>query len=193
MIVHSDLSAQKTKATLIFKDGTKMEGYGKRIIGDRIKFKTDKKARTRKYHFSELEKAIILDGDYYSTYVYLGVKQDNFKVFKELAVGKVNLYLLETSGYSGPMYVGGAGNTGGWVGGQGYQIKNLFVQRYGQNELIHLGSNQLFTKNFKKAATAFFKDCPELAKKIQDKTYRKSDIKNVVEFYNNQCELVDAK
>jgi len=45
----------------------------------------------------------------------------------------------------------------------------------------------LFTKNFKKAASAYFKDCPSLVKKIQSRTFKKRDLEKIVSYYNNKC------
>ncbi len=40
---------------------------------------------------------------------------------------------------------------------------------------------------FKKDMTKFFKDCPELAKKIKDKVWRKRDLNQIVNYYNTSC------
>jgi len=184
----TESTAQKSKATLIFKDGTTIQGLAKLSGIDKVKFKRNKKEKATKYHFSELKKAIINDGEASSTYVYAKVDIDTYKVLEEITIGKVNLYSMEFSGYSGPVYMAGP-NGGSWTGmGHSYNIKNLFVSREGEEIVTHLGSNQLFTKNFKKAASTYFKDCPELVKKIQNKKLKKRDIKDIVEFYNNQCQ-----
>ncbi|MGI9159778.1 MAG: hypothetical protein ACR2K1_08510 [Saprospiraceae bacterium] len=41
--------------------------------------------------------------------------------------------------------------------------------------------------NFKKDMTAFFSDCPELVRKIEEKEYKREDLRAMVQFYNTQC------
>ena len=40
---------------------------------------------------------------------------------------------------------------------------------------------------FKKTAINFFKDCPELVQKINNKKYLKKNVVEVIEFYNMNC------
>ncbi len=73
------------------------------------------------------------------------------------------------------------------IGPMTYDIKNLYVLRTGEEKATHLGSNQLFTKNFKTAASVFFKDCTSLVTKIQNKDFKKKHIKEIVQYYNSEC------
>ncbi len=191
---HAGLNAQKTRSTLVFKDGTTKTGFGKLGGSDKVLFKAERKGQTFKYTFNELDKAIIHDDDTPSTYKYVKIDQNKHKVLKELNVGKVSLFTLLTTGYSGGMYMpNGAGGGGMMVGpGSFYDIKNLYVRREGEETATHLGSNQLFTKNFKKAASAFFGDCPTLVTKIENRDYTKRDIQEIVQFYNNECSVETA-
>lgn len=189
LVCSKNIAAQKTKARLEFKDGTVKKGLAKLSGIDKVKFKAKKEDKATKYHFSELRKVSIGQGEESLTYAYIKVDIDTYKVLEEVAIGKVSLYTMEFSGYSGPVYMAGP-NGGSWSGGGGhfYNIKNLFVLREGEEMATHLGSNQLFTKNFKKAASAYFKDCSKLVRKIQNKEYKKKHIKNIVNYYNKQCQ-----
>ncbi len=187
LLVPTPIAAQKEKTTLIFKDGSVKTGLGK-LTGNRIKFRTNKKEKGVKYDFSLLKEAK-LSG---KTYVSLGVKgKEKPKVLERLLVGKVYLYRTVDLVYTS--YVGNLGGFRGRAGvgfvggGQYYNIKNFYVRKKTENEVTHLGSNQLFTKNFKQAASNYFKDCPKLVKRIQNRALKKRDLKEIVQFYNNQC------
>lgn len=178
---------------MVFNDGTTKTGLGRLSGIDKIKFKTDKKSKASKYHFTNLDKVIIGEGEDSSTYKYIKVDIETYKVLKEVSFGKVSLYTQDITGYSNGAFVPTGFGGGMWIaGGSSYQIKDLFVQRTEDEMATHLGSNQLFSKNFKKAASEYFSDCPNLVQKIKDKEYKKKDIKEIVVFYNNQCDSVDV-
>ena len=71
---------------------------------------------------------------------------------------------------------------------QSYNIVDYYVKRSNQQNATHLASNELFSKNFKKAASEFFSDCPLLVEKLQTKEFNKKDIKEIVTFYNENCD-----
>ncbi len=179
--------AQKDAATLYFKDGKQLRGMAKLVNGDQVKFKKNKGDKPEKYHFENLEQAVINDREEPSTYIYLETKKGYFNVVRELEIGIVNLYILEQTGYSSPMFVGGANGQMNMSNGNYYDIKNLYVRRGVSGEITHLGSNQLFSKNFKNAASEYFADCPELITKIQNKEFKKKHVRDIVKFYNLQC------
>lgn len=179
--------AQKDATTIYFKDGTKLQGLAKLINGDKVKFKKFKGDKAQKYHFENLEQVVINDREEASTYIYLETQEGYFNVVRELEIGTVSLYVLEQTSYSAPMFVGGANGQMNMVHGNYYDIKNLYVRKGINGEITHLGSNQLFSKNFKNAASSYFSDCPVLVEKIINKEYKKKHIRDVVSFYNLKC------
>lgn len=179
--------AQNDAATIYFKDGTKLTGLAKLINGDQVKFKKFKGDKVKKYHFDNLAQVVINDREEASTYIYLETREGYYNVVRELEIGAVNLYVLEQTGYSAPMFVGGANGQMNIAHGSYYDIKNLYVRRGVSGEITHLGSNQLFSKNFKNAASAYFSNCPVLVEKIQNKEYKKKHIRDIVNFYNLKC------
>lgn len=180
------LNAQKTRGVLHFIDGTTQSGFVKIIGIKEVKFKSTKKEKATFYPMMQMEKVVIHYLESSSTYVLRETNSGSFRVMKELEVGKVNLYTIETHTSSAPIYTGGAG--GGWTGGGfSYQINNLYVQKEGEIKVTHLGSTGLFSKNFKKAASEYFKDCPDLTEKIMNKEFKKRDIRTIVKYYNESC------
>lgn len=81
------------------------------------------------------------------------------------------------------------GAVGGGIafGGGGGTVTYFYVCRQSDAEAFRITSFGNISKNFKKTASEYFKDCPELVKKIEDKTFKKDDIEEVVRFYNAHC------
>lgn len=186
-----DIVGQNTEAILIFKDGTKVIGLGKLKRGDIIKFRKNKNEKAVKYHFKDLEKVTIIENSRNVNYVYLKVKGSNkFEVLEESIIGKLSLYRVVTQGQHAPMGVGFGINGGMGMGigmGGSFTIESFYLKRKNEEDVTHLGSTSLFSKNFKKAASNYFSDCPKLKEKIENKEYKKIDIVAIVEFYNSYC------
>ncbi len=180
--------AQKNKAVLVFKNGQQKTGYAKLVNKNIVKFKDDKKAKVVEYKFSELDHIQIAYNKEYKTYEAIAIKGKNEpKVLELVEKGKVTLY-TETNQSHRPIYTGTTGANGPvYMGGDFIAIKNSYIKRENENSAYHLGSDKLFSKNFKQAASDFFQDCSKLVKKIQDKEYKKKEIKAIVQYYNNNC------
>lgn len=178
--------AQKTRAKLVYKDGKVVKGIGNLVSKNRIRFRTSKKERTKKLELSLFDRVYIYNAAETQVYTEIAIKgKKKKKVVEIMAEGdKLTLYRIAQVGVStGPMV--GAG--GGPMMMHSYTVKNFYVKRAGETEASHLGSNQLFTKNFKKAASEYFKDCPSLVKKIKEKEFKKRDLKVIVDYYNEDC------
>ena len=180
------LIAKKSEAKLVFKDVTVLKGLGELKGTAFVKFRKNKKAKARKYHFGVLESIQLYSEEFAKTYVYLPVKKKNkYKVLEEVVVGDISLYKIVIE-RGAPMGVGFGGGIGMGMSMGSVSIK-YYLRKKGEKEVTHITSTDLFSKNFKKAATAYFKDCPDLVKKIKTKEYRKREIRNIVEFYNSKC------
>ena len=191
LICSTPLHAQKSKAVLTFKDGTVKKGFGVLVSRDRVKFRPKRKAKPVKYHFKSLEAVKITRKDESQTYAYVRIKNKKKpRVLEVKVAGYLSLYELSRTYHNFGGGFGGVGGAGGFGGGGffvGHNINNFYVQKEDQKEATHLGSNQLFTKNFKKAASTYFKDCPSLVKKIQSRILKKRDLEKIVKYYNNKC------
>lgn len=184
------LNAQKTPGTLVFKDGSIKKGFVQLASSERVKFKSNKRDKVVKYEFSALEYAEISINDEVSRYKLVSILDKDMPiVLKEIVSGKVSLFNLNTQGYSpGVPMGGGMGGAPMYTMGTNYSIKNLYVLKEGNEKATHLGSNQLFSKNFKQAASDYFKDCSKLVAKIQNREFKKKEIKAIVEYYNSECD-----
>lgn len=181
------MSAQKQKATIFLKDGTQIKGFAKITGGDQIKFRSDKKSKKKLYNYESVKKLIIRKNDTDIEYRYKIVEGKNsVKLLELIEEGYITLFRDLNEGYS----PGGFGAGGMMIGGgRSYSISHYYVSKDNNESVTHLGSKgSIFSKNFKKAATEYFKNCPKLVQKIQDKEYKKRDIVEIVEYYNENCE-----
>ncbi|KJD32067.1 hypothetical protein PK35_11545 [Tamlana nanhaiensis] len=69
---------------------------------------------------------------------------------------------------------------------------------YGQNKIYEesliakegeavIPFNYIELKSFKNRASEYFKDCPNLVSKLENKKYRRNDLEEIVTFYNSNC------
>jgi hypothetical protein len=189
-LLHSEITfGQRTKARLEFKDGTILNGLGKLKGASFVKFRKDKKSKAKIYHFKDLNRVKIYNGDEITIYVYLPEKEKGtFKVLEEVVVGDIFLYKIVSHGTHAPMGVGFGGAGGmNMAMGTSFTIKNYYLRKKDDKSVTHITSTSLFSKNFKKTAAKYFEDCPSLVEKIENKEYRKRDIRAIIEFYNSKC------
>lgn len=187
-LMHSFLNGQRTPVKLKLIDGTTRVGLGK-LKEKEIKFRTDKKTRPQYFLFEDLDEIIIQEGSKRVKYKSVRIENSEKPIMLQLITeGKVNLYQKSSFGYmpTGPSGVGSTGGTS-FGGGQFYAVNNYYLKRKSQVNALHMGSNQLFAKNFKKAASNYFKDCTALVDKIQIGEYKKKHLKEIVTYYNNEC------
>jgi len=97
--------------------------------------------------------------------------------------GSIKMFKYFYTQTSPGMTVGGGGMAGGtiMVGGGSYNVEKFVLQK-GNSELKR--PRGLF---FRKDMIEYFSDCPELAKKIENKDYTSDDLDAIVRYYNSQC------
>ncbi len=177
-----NIYGQEAPVKIVYKNGTILNGTGRLASKNRIKFSIHPEIKAKKISFDLIDYALI-GGKRYEQHA---VKDKKKKIVAEVKVaGAVWLYEVSTSGYNPGFTAGGSGNAA--LGGYHYNINNFYVKNEGDSEVIHLGSNQLFTKNFKQGASEFFKSCPELVEKIQNREFKKKDIVNIARYFNFNC------
>jgi len=182
-----------------------MNPFGK--SKERVKYKLDKKGKKEKFD-AHLVDSIIFTVDYEEKIdknwvektrkaifvpVYLDKKKKK-QGFAELIVdGEIRL-VGRTVMYSSSTMVHGPTS----INANGDMIyfppvyqhhsgthNNLLLVREG-HKAIKINQVSLF-KAFKKRASDFFKDCPSLVAKIENKEFKKEDLIPIVEYYNTNC------
>lgn len=188
------VTAQKTQAIITFENGKTMKGFGKLAVKSStglifLKFRKTKKDNPIKFIFSDFKNVQIYDNHKITSYLYVNVKDENEpKVLEEVAAGNVSLYKhvyqKQNPGFSGASF-GSMGS--GFSIGTNYIISNYYVKKGNEPVAFHLGSNQSFSKNFKKEAADYFSDCPELVARIESKEFKILDLAEIIKFYNEHC------
>ena len=169
------VNAQYEYATLILKDGTELKGQLKRRnFASSIKFKKNYNSEPTVYETKELI-GYNIDKTQYRFIV------PNFNYTPVLTTlekeGYYNLYKSTIN------YTSVAPAAGGF-GGAGMGMSGTAIIYYisGPQGVFKLGK-RLGNKKLKK----YFNDCPDLLTKIKKKEIKKSQVKNIVEFYNTKC------
>lgn len=178
--------SQNKPCTIYFKDNTTIVGLGKLKLDGTLKFRLNEDSKSKFYDGNSIDKVEMED----QIYQYKTIQED-FPIWMKLLIkGKVNLYTNDVTGYS---YMGGAG-MGNGMGGMSYggTVTYYYVSHEGDTEVFKITAIGTFSKNFKNAASDFFKDCPLLVEKIQNKAFKKGDMEEVVKFYNSQCNKTET-
>ena len=159
-----------------------------------VKFKLNDGKESEFYETNLIDKIRMNKNGAIETFKYKKVKEDAAAWMKVIIEGKVSLYTNDVAGYN--FYTMGGNGMGGFGTmsyGGGSSIIYYYVNHEGENEVLKITSFGNFSKNFKNAASDFFKACPVLVEKIQNKTYTKGDLEEVVEFYNSKCNITEIK
>ena len=191
LLIGSSLFAQTERVELYRSDGTILKGLAKRS-NDKLKYRKAKGESAIRYDLTEFEKIIVFSEgeDEDQVYKKIHIKDEKKpEMLLVVAEGPVSIYQKEktyyTSGYGAGLGVNGV--SGHTFTGNNLSINTLYLKKENEPEAIYLGSDKLFSKNFKKAAADFFSDCPTLVKRIMNKEYTKKELDKIVEFYNDQC------
>ncbi len=184
-LVALPMVAQKQEAILHFKDSTVLKGLAKITHTKGILFKKAKGEEKIEYTFEELKYIEIKEkkkSKEFTTYSYRILPESGYTLLKQIEVGKVNLYKFFDvfhSSKSGP---------NGSMTSKSSSISRYYIAKENEETLTNLGINGLeFGKRFKKNASSYFSDCPELVLKIKKRKFKKKHIQDVVKFYNESC------
>ncbi|WAC02125.1 hypothetical protein N7U66_20505 [Lacinutrix neustonica] len=187
-----------TKGELILKNGTTLTGLiklptvSKDLIAfngkEKVKFKTDKKAKAQKFEETQVNQIVFRNSDTETAiFEYIPISKKRTGIFKIITKGKATLYAKNVSvnNSSGPAYMGGVnGGTPMYYMYSYADFDEFYVLR--ENEEI---ASPLITirpsRSFRHRAKEYFADCTSVVLKLKNKDYRKEDIKEMVEAYNN--------
>lgn len=187
LVIGSATFAQKHEATLFLKDGTKLKGLARIKADHTVKFRKDKNCEACIYTFREIKGLRIEEDFERNTYYYKMIKKKTVrrpKLLKLCVKGKMSLY-SEYHENNAPM--GGMPGTSGFS--VGFSIGGGCTSYYicmNDNHIVEpvtkVGNG--LGRRLKKTGLKFFKDCPVVAEKIKNKTYKNRDIELAVYEYN---------
>lgn len=195
LIASFSISAQKSKAQLWYVNGKHKVGYAELVrpaesydnsMGTEgfVKFREDKNGRPISIKYSDLSRVTILKGKKVETYEFLKVLgEGRVKALKLELKGKTSLYTYKIDGISSSM---GAGPNSTVL--RGGTSKQFCVRTEGEEMAFKLTQNPTFSNNFRDAAMFYFKDCPDLVALVQKRKFKKSNVEELVVYYNKYCQ-----
>jgi len=187
LILSTVAFSQNQKCIIHFKDGKTLEGLGRLKFDGRVKFRLNEDADSEFINSEQISTVEVENDENLQTFVYKKVKDDYPIWMKIIITGKVNLYTNDVSGFNFSTINAQPGFGGGIAMGGGGAITYFYVDHEGESEVFKIASTGTIGGNFRNSASYFFKDCPVLIEKIQNKTYKKSNLEEIVAFYNSNC------
>ncbi len=192
------------EATLKLRNGAVINGKAKITIDNKVKLKKGNEKLI--YDYRSLDRFNIeINGEKVS-YVYkivAGKEPKLLKIIREYP-GRVNLYVIEnepnSASYNHPQTATiktSDGNTA--VINTSVpsvntkvlinQINEYYANKGDGHEVTKIGNDHpIFgKKKFKESANEFFKDCPEIIRRINKNEFRRSEMDSIVDFYNENC------
>lgn len=197
LLIVNNTFAQDKEAKLFFKDGTSVAGYAeikeKGFLGfttaPKILFRLSLNDKPDEWDHETVSKIEFYAFEYYKKFEYVKVKSSlgyPYQLLEVVTEGEVNLYLrtIVDNSFNFPLLSPGS------PGRELYlpQTNNIsvtmtyLVKRDNENELTKVGSKNRILK--------YFKDCPGIKQGFDEKEFAVKDIKDIVEFYNDNCSTI---
>jgi len=198
-----------TKAEVTLKSGTILKGEaslgmmsnGINIGKEKLKFRTNKKSKTKKYLPKEIKQAIFtitykekvgrkkIEKTRVEKYIPIFFNKKQTKLgFVELMVdGDLRLVGRTVAVQSGGWNYGAGAPGAAPVYLPGFMGSHNQVMFLKDGEKPKIFNQVSLTKSFRKRAMDYFKVCPKLKNKIDNKELVKEDLKEIVKFYNSSC------
>lgn len=193
------LNSQKIKTVLYYKNGDSIVGYSKGINYSSIKFSLEKKGKYKQKEIKNIKKVLIYHKEgieeYHHLYVKKRKKEQEFYA-RLVSKGDINYYIY-SSNFSFNYTLYDRINVGNGTffnyttqNNSSHSVNITYLKKRKDKNAVYISDvyHSLFgAKVFRKNASKFFKDCPKLIAKIKSKEFKKSDIIEVLEFYNEKC------
>ncbi|MDH3323469.1 MAG: hypothetical protein OEM04_10795 [Flavobacteriaceae bacterium] len=188
LLIFSDVIAQNT-ISLTLKDGSVINGIGRFSGIEKILLRKTENSEKEIYDYKTVKKmTMYFDSDgseenyEYKVIEASGISGD-IKLLEIILTGNVNLYRDVTIGTSTYMSNG----FGGGFGVTGSSKTTYYISNTGSDIATDLRMGNTYSKRFKKIAIKYFKSCPDLLEKINNKYFKRNGIGSVVKYYNENC------
>lgn len=217
VIFSNFIYSQKGEAVLILKDSTKINGIGEisglssivtiKFRNDTLKYKT--------YNSKEIIGIDIFENDFPRKFRYKYVDGKKFPEIVEIvSIDNLSLYIKIyeggtlssfpsfnqnniSNGINNPLQNKIKLPSGQEISTNQSQNSYLMIDFPRYSYFVGIGvSNQIkslytkglpFSKSFKNSMKDFFKDCPELLEKVENKEFTNDNLLEVLNFYNTEC------
>lgn len=195
LIFFTTLSAQikpLEKVSILFRDGTVLNGYGKfrAMLPNKIVYKETKNSRREVYDYRTVKRLIIysdMGEQFYEYKMPRSLSSTNviIRLYEVVQWGKINLYqYLEKSVSSTPIYPFDAG----YSETKYDEYFVYFISEDRDSDFVKFFSYRIPSRRFKKVAKQYFSSCPELLKKINKGDFDQLEIPDVIAYYNKKCD-----
>lgn len=169
--------SQDQEATIFFKDGDSIQGFAM-IKNEKIKFRISLDEKPDTWDYESVSKVEFYGFNIIKTYVYMKPnKYEKHRLFELLVNGEISLYL---EGFS--ILINNSTNN---------KIPSEVTKEYNyvkrKTDEYPTCINCYPLESWKKKTLAFFKDCPNLIKKIKNNELREIHLVDIVYFYNDYC------
>ena len=200
-----------TEAEVHLKNGKVLKGEAKipmmsaalNLKKEILRYRTGKKEKKEKYKPEEVD-SVIFTIEYtervdrkkvekirVETYlpIFLNKKKTKLGFVEILVEGKLRLVgrtvMVNQGGYWAPGV--GASSNSAPVYHPGFMGSHNQVMFLREGEKPEIFNNFNLFKSFKKRAMEYFKDCPLLRSKLDNKEFVSEDLQDIVRFYNSNC------
>jgi hypothetical protein len=169
---------------LKLKNGQTADVLGK-AKDDYFIFKETANSKPKTIHASKIEYLKMKNNlSDFSKFRYLKVRSTGKYLLMEEAIeGSVSLFIITSRFHHANPF--GAG----MVTMPSSIIVNHYMKRNEDDEVVFLSSTHFANSNLKSVGLEFFKDCPKLVEKIENKEFKKSQVEDVVKYYNSNCSI----
>ena len=184
------LNAQHREVVIFFNDSTSLEGFGE-VRNDKIYFKLEQKDKLTEWDYNSVYAIHFVGYGFIEKYEY--VSSDKYRkprIMELIEEGNVLLYELpkeiiitnivsrinyEVRKTSNDFDINNNPNN------PVKSIKEYFIKMPNNEKAIDI------VFSFKTRVERYFSDCPELIEKVNNKTFTKYTIPEMIIFYNDYC------
>ncbi len=160
------------KMSVTLNDGTSLSGFGKVAlveVDDLLYFKNNKTEGNTLYDFNEIKHLTIKVNDIDRVFEYKTFNEEWFKLVEKIIVGKIILYQ-------------------GYYDLSSTDAKRVYyLSKKDDDAISSLKVCDTYNRSIQGILCGFVKDCPDLYKKIKSKYFKRYGIKDIVNYYNNNC------
>lgn len=171
----------KPGKVILFGDKT-LEGFILLKDNSDVKFKQSQDSKEKITYHSRSIKSIIIEDEVFE---YKNVKNSSDKRMALQLEIEGDVILFSDSHMKNM-----AGHPYGSIGYMSGAYKpevHYYLGKKGQNEVLHIGFPNSYSKSFKKITEDYFGSCEALFAKTDNREFERSDIHGIVNFYNNEC------
>ena len=184
ILISFNIYAQTNKAVIEQLDGKIEIGFAEILESNpnKIRFRKDLNSRPKKLDSNDFVRLLIYKNGIRFNYEFKinSNYRNKIELMRVIKKGFLSLYAI----YDSVIY-----NT--HSSGEGFGNINIGMEHSAFLFFISKKGDKTADKFPTKNAAEYFKDCPELVKKIKNKDFKSKDYFKIVDFYNNNCAALE--